>query len=158
MTEWAKTLVASGVIAGIVSWLAASHKIEQELHSRQGEAGYEALIEANSLLWRSEMLTEEAQREMDKALAAKAQALKRESDASYITARLRIAAFGDERVVKALSTYYFRFMNSSTPCRDKEKFRSDTQTYKAIRNTLGVGGSVSDEQLANIVFLCSLER
>jgi hypothetical protein len=117
MNEWVKTLVTSSVIAGVVSWLATSYKIEQELHSRQSESGYETLIKANTLLRQSEALMEEAKREKDEALTAEARTAKRESDASYSAAQHKISAFGDERVVKA----------------------------------------ISDEHLANIVFLCSLK-
>ena len=51
MNEWVKILVTSsvvsGVLAGVVSWLTTTYKIEQELYSRQGEASYEALVKAN---------------------------------------------------------------------------------------------------------------
>lgn len=150
MNEWVKTLVTSSVVGSVfgggVSWLAASYKIDQELHSRRSEAGYEALVEANTLLRQSEALEKKAKREKDEALAAEAIKLRRKSDASYSTAQQKIAAFGDERVVKAMSDYYSKHGPSATSCSDKEKFRADTQIYRAIRNTLGVGGSVSDEQ------------
>lgn len=161
MNEWVKTLVTSSVIAtvisGSVSLLVSGYKIEQELRSRQIEAGYEDLIKANTLFWQSDGLTKQAEQEKDKALEAEAKKLKRESDASYIVARQKIAAFGDERVVKAMSDYYSKYGPAAESCNNKDKFRSDTQTYKAIRNTLGVGGSVSDEHLANLIFLCSLK-
>lgn len=156
MNEWVKTLVTSGVVAGGVSWLATSYQIEKELHSKESQAGYEALVKSDTLFWHSDSLLEEAKREKDEALAAQARKLKRDADRSLIVARLKIAAFGDESVVKAMSDYFSKHLGAATSCSNKEKFRSDTQIYKAIRNTLGVGGSVTDEQIANIVFLCSL--
>jgi len=140
-----------------VSWLAASYKIQQELHVKQSEAGYEALVNANTLAWRSDALAEEARREKSEALAVEARKLRRQSEDSMVVARLKIAAFGDERVVRALSDYFSKHTHAAMPCADKEKFRSDTQIYKAIRNTLGVGGGVSDEQLATVIFVCNLK-
>ncbi|HWQ68332.1 MAG TPA: hypothetical protein VN494_00015 [Patescibacteria group bacterium] len=161
MNEWAKTLVTSSVIAtvigGGVSLLVSWYKIEQELHSRQIEAGYEDLVRANTLSWQSTLLAEEAEREKNKALEAEAKKLKRESEALITVARQKIAAFGDEHVVKAMSNYYSKHGKAAVSCDNKDKFRSDTQIYKAIRNTLGVGGSVSDEHLANLIFNCSLK-
>lgn len=164
MNEWVKTLATSTVVAGVVSWLTTSYKIEQELRSRQSEAGYEELVKANTLSRQSKALMEEAKRGKDQALATQAQKLSRQSDASYSTAQQKIAAFGHEDVVKAISDYYSKYGRAATPCTDKEKVKSDTQIYKAIRNTLGVGGntlgfgdSVSDEHLANLMFLCSLK-
>lgn len=157
VNEWVKTLVTSGVVAGVVSWLAASYKIEQEFHIKQAEAGYEALVKANTLFWQWEGLTEAAKQEKDemraRTLAIEAQKLKRQSDASYIVARQKISAFGDESVVKALSDYYSTGMET---CHDRKLRKLDVQTYRAIRNTLGVGGNVTDEQLAVMIFLCTL--
>ena len=157
MTLLLTSTVVSALISGGVSWYTTSYKIEQELHSKQGEAGYEALVKANTLLWQSEALMEEAKREKNEAHAAKARDLKTESDASYATARHKIAAFGHERVVNAMSDYYSKYAGAGTSCLNKERFRSDIKIYTAIRNSLGVRGTVSDEQLANIVFLCSLK-
>jgi len=154
--DWVKTLLTSSAVAAVVSLLATSYKIEQELHSKQSEAGYEALIQANNLSWRSKALTEEAKRGNNEKLAADARRLRSESDDLYTVARHKIAAFGDERVVKAMSEYYARYGHAATPCPDKGRSRSDTRIYKAIRNTLGVGGSVTDEQLATVIFLCAL--
>ncbi len=160
MNEWVKTIVSSGavaaLVAGLVGWFAASYKIDKELHSRQGEAAYEALIKANTLYWQSRDLRKEAEEGKDQAVKARALDLKRESDASYVIARHKIAAYGDERVVKAMSDYYSKYFEAAKPCENKDKFRSDAHIYKAIRHTLGVGGVVSDEELANVVFLCSL--
>ena len=155
--EWVKTLVTSSVVAGGVSWLVTTHEIEKKLHSKEGAAGYEALVKADMLAWQSAALAEEAKWEKDESLAAEAQKLKRESDASIIVARLKIAAFGHESVVKAMGDYYSKHLNAAMPCENEEKFRSDTQIYKAIRNTLGVGGSVNDKQLATLILLCSLK-
>jgi len=161
MNEWVKILVASSVLssvlAGVIGWFAASYKIEQELHTRQAEAGYEALIKANVLLRQSETLAVEAERDKDGALAAIVKKLRRESDASYGVAQHKIAAYGDESVVRAMSDYYSKYKDAAKPCINKEKFRSDAQIYMAIRKTLGVGGSVTHEHLANLMFICSLK-
>jgi hypothetical protein len=152
-----KVLITSSVAGGLVSWAAASWKIEQELHSRQADAGYEALIKANMLSRQSENLMGEAGREKNETLANEAHKLRRQSDASYYEAQHKIAAFGDDDVVKAISHYYTKYTGADRSCPNKEKFRADTKTYKAIRKTLGVGGKVSDEQLANLLFQCSLK-
>jgi hypothetical protein len=161
VSEWVKILVTSSVLssvfAGVVGWLTASYKIEQELHSRQSEAGYEALIKANMLLRQSENLMGEADREKNGTLADEARKLRRQSDASYYEAQHKIAAFGDDSVVKAISHYYSKYAGADRSCPNKEKFRADTETYKAIRKTLGVGGRVTDEHLANLLFQCSLK-
>ncbi len=161
MNELVKTMVTSSVIAsvlsGIISWLISSYKIEHELHSRQIEAGYEALVMANTQLWQSDALMEEAKVEKDDALAAKGRKLRREADASYTAARLKIAAFGDERVVKAMADYYRYEPTVTALCKNTDKFRLDTRIYKAIRDTLGVGGTVSDQDLATVIFRCSLK-
>lgn len=161
MNPWVKLLltstVASAAVSAGVSWFTTSHRIKQELHSRQGEAGYEALVMANTLAWQSGDLMKEAKREKDEALAAEARKLKRQSDALYSTARHKIAAFGHEHVVQAMSDYYSKYRGAGTPCPNKEEFRSDIQIYMAIRNNLGVQGKVSEEQLANLVFLCNLK-
>jgi hypothetical protein len=102
-------------------------------------------------------MMEEAKREKDAALAAEAQKLKQQSDALYSTAQHKIAAFGHEDVVKAMSDFYSKHGSAGTPCPNKERFQSDIKVYTAIRNSLGVGGAVSDEQLANLLFLCSLK-
>lgn len=154
MNEWVKTLVTSGVVAAVVSWLATSYKIEQEFHIKQGEAGYEALVKGNALFWQSTHLKTMAKLEKDEALATRARELEIKSEALHNVARQKIATFGDERVVKAMSDYYSNVPR--TQCDDKERFRLDTQIYKAIRNTLGVGGNASDEQLAVLLFLCTL--
>lgn len=161
MNVWVKTLVtssvASSLVAGVVGWFAASYKIEQELHSRQAEAGYEALVKANTLLGQSETMRKEAKRENDGALLAEARKLERESDASYRVAQHKIAVFGNERVVTALSDYYYSKKGADQPCDDREKFKADVQIYRAIRDTLGVRGRVSNEQLSRILFQCSLK-
>jgi len=157
MNDWAKILGTSSVMAALVSWFAASYKVDQELRSRQIEAGYESLVKANTLAWQSLGLKEEAEREKNSALTDESQQLKRESDALYISARQTITAFGDERVVKALSDYYAMYKGASKPCPDKERFMVDTKIYKAIRETLGVGGNVTDEQIANLMYTCSLK-
>lgn len=161
MNPWATLLLTSTVLSAVisagVSWFTTSHKIKQELYSRQGEAGYDALVMANTLLWQSEALMAESKGEKDEALAAEARKLKRQSDALYSTAQHKIAAFGHEDVVKAMSDYYSNYGSAGKSCPNKERFRSDIQVYTAIRNSLGVGGKVSDEQLANVLFLCSLK-
>jgi hypothetical protein len=161
MNDLVKILLTSGVVSSVVGggvgWFATSYKIEQELYSKQSEGGYEALINANTLLWQSEALSEKAKQKQDKVLAAEAEKLKRQSDASYHVAQHKIAAFGDERVVKAMGDYYFKHTGAAAPCRESEKVRSDIQIYKAIRNTLGVGGGVSDQHLATLIFHCSLK-
>ncbi|HEV8582765.1 MAG TPA: sulfite exporter TauE/SafE family protein [Thermoanaerobaculia bacterium] len=161
MNASVKTLVTSGVasslVAGVVGWFAASHKIEQELHSRQAEAGYEALVKANTLFWQSSMMRKEAERGNDGALLTEAQKRQRESDASYIVAQHKIVVFGDERVVAALSNYYYSTSGANRPCDNRKKFKADIATYRALRDTLGVRGRVSDEQLSRILFQCSLK-
>lgn len=161
MNPWVTLLLTSTLVSTVVgagvSWFTTSYKIKQELHSRQGEAGYEALVTANTLLWQSEALKAEAKREKDESLAAEARKLKRQSDALYSTAQHKIAAFGHEHVVKAMSDFYSKYGSAGTSCANKERFRSDIQIYTAIRNSLGVRGTVSDEQLANLLFLCSLK-
>ena len=157
MTLLLTSTVVSTLVSGGVSWLATSDKIKQELHSKQGEAGYEALVTANTLLRQSEALMEEAKQEKNETLVAEARKLKRQSDASYATAQHKIAAFGHEHVVKAMSDYYSKYGGAGTSCLNKERFRTDIKIYAAIRNSLGVRGTVSDEQLANLVFLCSLK-
>jgi hypothetical protein len=159
MKEFVNTVLASGVVAGIVSslvggavgWLAASSKIKQEFHFRQAESGYEALVKANALLRQAE----QDEQSSDEERAREARKLRDESNREYQIARQKIAAFGHESVVKALSDYYATY-SEAKPCSNKEKFRSDAKTYKAIRNTLGVGGDVSDEQVAILMFHCSL--
>ncbi len=155
MKEWGSTLLASAVIAGIVSAIitglfelfAVSYKIEQEFRTREAELGYEKLVEANTALWQAQEL---AKQKGDNA--PKLQELRENSDNSYIAARQKIAAFGDAAVIEALSSYYSKHQEAWKPCPDKKKFASDTKIYAAIRNTLGVfRGSVSDEQIANVV-------
>lgn len=157
VNDLVKTLLTSSLAAGLVSWAATSYKIEQELHSKQGEAGYEALIKANVLLWQSENLMWEAEKEKNEELANEARKLKRQSDGSYYEAQHKIAAFGDDSVVKAMGRYYVEHLGAKTPCADKEKFRADAKTYKAIRTTLGVGGRVTDQEVATLLFKCSLK-
>lgn len=168
MNEWVKTLVASGLVASVfgggVSWIAATHRIDQELRRGQSEAGYDALVEANTLFWQSKAFENRADeaRKNNKAELAdevmiQAQRLKDQSDALYTTARQKIASFGDESVVKAMSHYYSLYgENAATACADKEKSRADARMYLAIRNTLGVGGEVSEDDLAVLMFNCRL--
>lgn len=161
MNEWVKVLVTSSVIStvigGGVGLLVSSYTIKKELHSRQIEAGYEDLVKANTLAWQSIALRDEAKTKKDKALEAEAEKLRRESDASYIVARQKIAAFGNERVVKAMSNYYSKYKDIPS-CSNLDKFRADTLIYQNIRDTLGVKGSVSPEDLAPIMFMCNLKQ
>jgi hypothetical protein len=110
MNGWVKniltsTVVTSLVLPGLVGWFVASYKIEQELHSKQNASSYEALIEANAKAWQAKAL-EERNGDKNEALAVEIEKLKRESDVLYVRARSKIAAFGDERVVKAMSDFY----------------------------------------------------
>ena len=159
MDEWVKTLVTSSVVGGLVSWLVSfstvSYKLEQELHSREREAGYEKLVEANTLFWQS-VRTHAAAKD-NPTLLQETRRQGRESDAAYIVARHKIAAFGDKRVVEALGDYWARYGGASASCGDTEKFRSDLRIYTALRQTMGAGGNVSDDQLARVMFLCSLK-
>lgn len=164
MNEWVKTLLTSTVVAGVVSWLATSYKIEQEFHSRQGEQGYQALVEANAHLWLSRRLKDRAeglrgQPGQDQAIAELIQAAQdfdSESYKSYVIARYKIAAFGDKRVVEATSDYWSKYQGADAPCADQARFRADARIYVEIRKTWGVGGDVSDEVLAPLLFDCSL--
>jgi hypothetical protein len=82
--ELTKILLTSGVVSSVfgagMGWFATSYKIEQELHSKQSEAGYEALINANTLLWQAEALEKAAKQEQDEVLAAEAEKLRRQSN------------------------------------------------------------------------------
>jgi hypothetical protein len=159
MKEWGSILLASGAVAamagsfvaGTFSWLSERSKIEKQLHITQAESGYEALVQANALSWRATKQTSE-KGDSDPG----AQELRNKSDDLYVSARLKIAAFGDAEIVKALSDYYYKYGGAARPCANKEKFALDTKIYSAIRNTLGVRGSVNDDQIAHVVFLCSL--
>lgn len=161
MKEWGSTLLASAVMAGIVSAIitglfelfAVSHKIEQEFRTKEAELGYEKLVEANATSWQADELAKQKGSNAPRVLE-----LREKSDESYTAARQKIAAFGDAAIVEALSAYYSKYKGASRSCEPKEKFASDTKIYAAIRNTLGASrGSVSDEQIANVVFLCSLK-
>lgn len=162
MNDFMKILLSSSVVSGIVGggagWFTTSQRIEQELHSKQSASGYEALINANSLNWQSEALKDDTDKKDDKELAADAEKLKRKSNASYQVAQLKIATFGDELVVKAMSDYYYNYGGAWKSCPDIKKYRTDVKMYKAIRDTLGVGGNVTEQQLATMIFQCSLEE
>lgn len=83
--------------------------------------------------------------------------MKDKSDSLYIAARHRIAAYGDKSVVRSLSHYYYQHRGANRLCEDKRKFKDDLETYKAIRATVGVGGDVDENDLASVLFLCSLK-
>jgi hypothetical protein len=131
MKEWLNSVLASGVTSALVSgllggaagWLTASYKIEKEFHIRQAESGYEALVKANRLKWRAE----EPEPYPDRA--HEVAELKKESDDSYVVARHNIAAFGDERIVKALSDYWSKYGGAARSCPDKEKFAIRRYTW-----------------------------
>lgn len=173
MNEWVKTLLTSTVVAGAVSWLTTSYKVDKELHSRQGEEAYEALVKANAGTWLSEKLKAQAaelkkQAEPEQGAAitelmSTAQTLERESYKDYVIARHKIAAFGDKRVVRATSDYWAKHKGGAQLCDDQKRSRADAKIYAEIRDTwgvggkiLGVGGYVSDEQLTPLLFECSL--
>jgi hypothetical protein len=157
--EWFNNVLASGVVAAVVSsvigavsgWFSAAHQAETQLQFRQAEAGYQALVKANKLKFRADEL--QALPDQKDEVAK----LRKDSDDEYILARHNIAAFGDERIVKALSDYWVKYGGAAKPCVPREKAALDTKIYTAIRNSMGVGGNVSDNQIANVVFLCSLK-
>ena len=161
MNEWVKTLLSSGAIAGlvggIVSYGTASYKIDQERYSRQGESGYESLMEANALHRQSQTMSSLARETKSDALALEASVLERKAQQAYVVAQHKIAAFGDASVVDAMSRYYSEHSTAALPCDDMKKFKADLQIYKAIRNTLGVGTNVSDSALATVIFQCNLK-
>jgi hypothetical protein len=157
MRDWLKALitgsVAGAVVSGIVSFGLVSYKLEKELHSKQAEAGYEELVKANTLLKQAIRL----EKEPDADMRPEAKKLRRQSEAAYDVALYKIAAFGHERVVHALSAYWAKYQGAGAPCSDAEKFQADVKTYRAIRTTMGVGGHVTDEQLGHLVFSCTVK-
>jgi hypothetical protein len=144
------TLVSS-ILGSFAGYVSASRQLEMQLHLKHAEAGYEALVKADKLLWRADELQADPRKKDEVAQ------MRRESDDNYFVARFNIAAFGDERVVKALSDYYLAYGIAARPCEPREKFALDTKIYTALRGTMGVGGDVSDSQIANVVFNCSLK-
>jgi hypothetical protein len=164
MQDWVKTLLASSVasalVSGLVSFGTVSYKLEKELHSKQAEAGYEELSRANALYWQSERMEKEAREVNDATLLNEAQKQRRDSDAAYTVAAHKIAVFGHEKVVHALSAYYGGHTEARNPCDttvdERKKFKADVETYRAMRMTLGVGGRVSDQQLSQVIFKCTM--
>jgi hypothetical protein len=143
--------LVSSILGGIAGYFTASRQLEMQLHLKHAEAGYEALVKANKLLWRADELQPDPRKKDEVAQ------MRRDSDDEYFVARFNIAAFGDERVVKALSDYYLKYGVAARPCAPREKFELDAKIYIAIRDTMGVGGNVRDSQIANVVFNCSLK-
>lgn len=160
MREWTKILIsstlASSLVSAFVSWRTSIQTIELQRWSRQGESAYEALIKANALYWHANHRLRPAAGGTEPKTATDAQAIASESDLEYTKARHKIAAYANASVVTAMRLYYHNYMGADQLCSNPEKFRADVQIYRAIRNTLGVGGPVSDDDLAVVLFHCSL--
>lgn len=160
MREWTKILVsstlASSLVSAFVSWRTSVQTIELQRWSRQGESAYEALIKANALYWHANARLRPVAGETEPKAAMDGQAVPSESDLEYTKARHKIAAYANASVVTAMSRYYHDYMGAKRLCSNPGKFRADVQIYREIRNTLGVGGQVSDDDLAVVLFDCSL--
>lgn len=160
MREWTKILVSSTVVASvvsaIVSWLTSAQTIQLERWSRQGESAYDVLINANAASWIQTYDQKPAPAGVEQAAAGNARTLDGEARVNYFKARLKIAVYGSAGVVRALSHYDRTYLDAGQACANQDKFKADVRIYREIRNSLGVGGPVSDNDLAAILFSCSL--
>jgi hypothetical protein len=156
VSEFAKTMLSSGVIAGlcsaVVSWLTISYKIDLERYSRQAESGYDQLVEANSLRRRSRLRLDKAMRSNNSEMIKQAEDDDDKAQALYDKALGKIAVYGSPNVVRALSSYLSEYY--AELCYDPVKFEADIQVYKGMRDSLGRSGNVSANDLLPLLSQC----
>ena len=156
-----KILLTSGFVSsiagGAVGWLASNYQIERELQVRQGESGYEALINSNTMIWESEALARRAAELKDSALANQAMELRRKADNFEAAAQYKIAAYGHEKVVNAMADYYAGHLGANVPCGDMERARTEVRIFQAMRDTVGAPGQVTDRQMARLINECTID-
>lgn len=133
--------------------MSISYSKKQDLHIAQGEKGYESLIKANILYWRALELKQKA--EKSSKIAQQRDSLLQKAHDKYVDANHRIAVYGAEKIVKALSDFYI-LRDAPGLCDKYELFAKDANIYHSIRNTLGLAGNVTNDQIATVVFSCRL--
>lgn len=157
MNDLVKTVLASSVVAGLVSLLTTSCMVDKQLRVKQAEAGYEALVQSDAEGWHARDLLKEGTEKGDETLTAEAHKLRREADALMLTARIKIATFGDDAIAQSMSHYFAEHQGYSQPCDNQKKARDDAKIYSAIRSKIGAGGNLREEDIAVLVFGCRVE-